>query len=174
MMDFQDLQTRTGQVEQAICELDDEHRELLDGLQNGLNIVRENLIRKKFEIDHLTEENKQLRQLIERLLDSVESKSMNALHDKLKGLHVQLNVLLEIFEDETATALGQVGEDLAKASQRSNADGGSDESADIVSPAPNGFLLGESSSLHDVETRIRDFSRNLTVCAENTENLRCE
>ena len=58
MTDFQDLQTRVGQVEQAICELDDEHRDLLNGLQNGLNIAREKLIRKKFEIDRLTEENK--------------------------------------------------------------------------------------------------------------------
>ena len=67
MTDFQDLQTRAGQVEQAICELDDEHRDLLNGLQNGLNIAREKLIRKKFETDRLTEENNELRQLIERL-----------------------------------------------------------------------------------------------------------
>ncbi len=146
MTDFQDLQTRVGQVEQAICELDDEHRDLLNGLQNGLNIAREKLIRKKFETDRLTEENKELRQLIERLLDSVESKPMNALHDKLKDLDVQLNVLLEISEDDTA--LGQVGEDPAEASQSSNADGGSDEPVDIVAPEPSGSLLGESSSLH--------------------------
>ncbi len=115
MTDFQDLQTRAGQVEQAICELDDKHRDLLNGLQNGLNISRENFIRMKFEIDRLTEENKALGQLIERLLDSVESKSKNALHDKLKDLDVQLNVILGNSEDETATAIGQVGQDLAKA-----------------------------------------------------------
>ena len=171
MTDFQDLQTRAGQVEQTICELDDEHRDLLNGLQNGLNIAREKLIRKKLEIDRLTEENKQLRQLIERLLDTVESKSKNALHDKLKDLDVQLNVLLDISEDETATALGQVWEDLAKASESNNADGGSEKPADIVSPEPNGSLLGESSSLHDIETRVRDLSCKITECVENTKNL---
>ncbi len=171
MTDFQDLHTRAGQVEQAICELDDEHRDLLNSLQNGLNIAREKLIRKKFETDRLTEENSKLRQLIERLLDSVESKSKNALHGKLKDLDVQLNVLLEMSEDETATALGQVGEDLATASQSNNADGGSDEPADIVSPAPNDSSLGESSSLHAIETRVRDLSCKLTECVENTENL---
>ncbi len=51
MTDFQDLQTRAGQVEQAICDLDDEHRDLLSSLQSGLNTAREKLIRKKFEID---------------------------------------------------------------------------------------------------------------------------
>ncbi len=172
MTDFQDLQTRAGQVEQTICELDDEHRDLLNGLQNGLNIAREKLIRKKFETDRLTEENKELRQLIERLLDSVESKPMKALHDKLKDLDVQLNVLLEISEDETA--LGQVGEDLAKASQSNNADGGSDEPADIVAPEPSGSLLGESSSLHDIETRVRDLSCKIAECGENTKNLPSE
>ena len=168
MTDFQDLQTRAGQVEQVISELDDEHRDLLNSLQNGLKIAREKLIRKKFEIDRLTEENKQLRQLIERLLDTVESKSKNALHDKLKDLDVQLNVLLDISEDDTA--LGQVGEDPAEASQSSNADGGSDEPADIVAPEPSGSLLGESSSLHDIETRVRDLSCKLTECVENTKN----
>ncbi len=171
MTDFQDLQSRAGQVEQAICELDDEHRDLLNGLQNGLNIAREKLIRKKFEIDHLTEENKKLRQLIERLLDSVKSKSKNALRDKLKDLDVQLNVLLEISEDQTATALGQVWEDLAKASHSDNADGGSDDPADIVSPEPNGSLLGESNSLHDIEARVRDLSCKLMECDEKTNNL---
>ncbi|MCH7777691.1 MAG: hypothetical protein IH878_14315 [Gemmatimonadetes bacterium] len=172
MTDFQDLQTRAGQVEQAICELDDEHRDLLNGLQNGLNIAREKLIRKKFETDRLTEENNELRQLIERLLDSVESKPMNALHDKLKDLDVQLNVLLDISEDDTA--LGQVGEDPAEASQSSNADGGSDEPADIVAPEPSGSLLGESSSLHDIETRVRDLSCKIAECGENTKNLPSE
>ena len=172
MTDFQDLQTRAGQVEQTICELDDEHRDLLNGLQNGLNIAREKLIRKKFETDRLTEENKELRQLIERLLDSVESKPMNALHDKLKDLDVQLNVLLDISEDDTA--LGQVGEDPAEASQSSNADGGSDEPVDIVAPEPSGSLLGESSSLHDIETRVRDLSCKIAECGENTKNLPSE
>ncbi len=171
MTDFQDLHTRAGQVEQAICELDDEHRDLLSSLQNGLNTAREKLIRKKFEIDRLAGENKKLRQLIERLLDSVESKSKNALHGKLKDLDVQLNVLLEMSEDETATPPGQVGEDLATASQGSNADGGSDEPANIVSSEPNGSLLGESSSLHDIETRVRDLSCKLTECVESTKNL---
>ncbi|MCH9053385.1 MAG: hypothetical protein IIA72_20395 [Proteobacteria bacterium] len=172
MTDFQDLQTRAGQVEQTICELDDEHRDLLNSLQNGLNIAREKLIRKKFETDRLTEENNELRQLIERLLDSVESKPMNALHDKLKDLDVQLNVLLDISEDDTA--LGQVGEDPAEASQSSNADGGSDEPADIVAPEPSGSLLGESSSLHDIETRVRDLSCKIAESGENTKTLPSE
>ncbi len=173
MPDFQDLQARAGQIEQAICELDDEHGDLLNSLQNGLNIAREKLIRKKFEIDRLAEENKKLRQLIEGLLDSVESKPKNALHDRLKDLDVQLSVLLEISEDETA--LGQVGEGPAQASQSNNADGGSDDPADIVAPEPNGSLLAGPSSLHDIETRVRDLSckltGKLTECVENTKNL---
>ncbi len=176
MTDFQDLQTRAGQVEKTIYELDEEHRDLLSSLQNGLNIARKKLIRKNVEIDCLAEENKKLRQLIERLLDSVENKSKNAFHGKLKDLDVQLNVLLEISDDETATAPGQAGEDLAKASQSNNADGGSDEPADIVSAAPTGSLLGESrsgesSSLHDIVTRVRELSCKLTECDEKTKNL---
>jgi hypothetical protein len=107
----------------------------------------------KFEIDRLTEENKELRQLIERLLDSVECKSKNAMHDKLKDLTVQLNVILGVSEGEIATALGQVGEDLAKASQSNNADGSSDE--------PSDSSVGESSSLQDIETRMQRLSGRL-------------
>jgi flagellar motility protein MotE (MotC chaperone) len=161
MTDFQDLQTRAGQVEQSICELDDKQRDLLNGLQSGLNTARENLIRMKFDIDRLTEENKELRQLIERLLDSVEGKSKNALHDKLKDLAAQLNVILGVSEDETATALGQVGEDLMKASQSNNADGSSDQPTDILSAESNDSSLAESSSLHDIETRVQNLSYKL-------------
>jgi hypothetical protein len=174
MKDFQDLQARAGQVEQAICELDDEHRDLLSSLQNGLNIAQEKLIQKKLEIDRLTGENNKLRRLMERLLEYVESKPKKALHDKLKDLDVQLNVLLRISEDETEPGQvgpGQVGEDPEKASQSNNAGGGGDEPADIVSPAPNGSLLDESSSLHDIKTRVRDLSCRLTESVEKTKNL---
>ncbi len=179
MKDFQDLQARADQVEQVICELDDEHRDLLGSLQNGLNFAQEKLIQKKLEVDRLTGENSKLRRLMERLLEYVESKPKKALHDKLKDLDVQLNVLLRISEDETAprqvgpgqVGPGQVGEDPAKASQSNNADAGGDEPADMVSPAPNGSLLGESSSLHDIKTRVRDLSCKLTESVEKTKNL---
>jgi hypothetical protein len=184
MKDFQDLQARADQVEQAICELDDEHRDLLSSLQNGLNFAQKKLIQKKLEVDRLTGENSKLRRLMERLLEYVESKPKKALHDKLKDLDVQLNVLLRISEDETVSRQvgpgqvgpgqvgpGQVGEDPAKASQSDNADAGGDEPADIVSPAPNGSLLGESSSLHDIKTRVRDLSCKLTESVEKTKNL---
>ncbi len=184
MKDFQDLQARAGQVEQAICELDDEHRDLLSSLQNGLNIAREKLIEKKFEIDRLTGENDKLRRLMERLLAYVESKPKKILHDKLKDLDVQLNVLLRMSEDETAPGIsqgetapgisedvtapgqvepGQVGECPAMASQSDDAEGGGDEPADIVSPAPDDSLLDEPSSLHDIKTRVRDLSYKLTA-----------
>jgi hypothetical protein len=158
---FQDLQTKVGRAEQSICELDDKHKDLLNGLQNGLNIARENLLRMKFEINRLTEENKEQRQLIERLLDCVEGKSKNALHDKLKVLTEQLNEILGASEDEIGIALGQVGEDLAEASQSNNADGGSDEPTDILSVEPNDSLLAESSSLHDIKTRVQNLSSKL-------------
>ena len=107
MKDFQDLRDRAGQVEQAIYELDDEHKDLLSSLQNGLNIAREKLIEKKLEVDRLTGENDKLRRLMERLLEYVESKPKKVLHDKLKDLDVQLNVLLQMSEDETAPGISQ-------------------------------------------------------------------
>ena len=178
------MQDRAGQVEQAICELDDEHRDLLSSLQNGLNIAREKLIEKKIEIDRLTGENDKLRRLMERLLAYVEGKPKKVLHDKLKDLDVQLNVLLQMSEDETAlgisedetapgisqdeTALGQVepghvADYPAMASQSDDAEGGGDEPADIVSPAPDDSLLDEPSSLHDIKTRVHDLSCKLTA-----------
>ncbi len=183
MKDFQDFQARADQVEQAICELDDEHRDLLSSLQNGLNIAQEKLIQKKLEVDRLTGENSKLRRLMERLLEYVESKPKQVLHDKLKDLDVQLNVLLRISEDETAfgisqdeTAPGQVGPEQvaeypATASQSDDADGGGDETAEIVCPAPNGSLSGEPSSLHDIKTRVRDLSCKLAENVERTTNL---
>jgi len=198
MKDFQDLQARAGQVEQAICELDDEHRDLLSSLQNGLNIAREKLIEKKLEIDRLNGENDKLRRLMERLLEYVESKPKKVLHDKLKDLDVQLNVLLRMSEDETAPGIsedetapgisedetapgisedetapgqvepGHVADYSAMASQSDGAEGGGDEPADIVSPAPDDSLLDEPrsdepGSLHDIKTRVHDLSCKLTA-----------
>ncbi len=180
MKDFQDLQARAGQVEQAICELDDEHRDLLSSLQNGLNIAREKLIEKKLEIDRLNGENDKLRRLMERLLAYVESKPKKVLHDKLKDLDVQLNVLLRMSEDETAPGIsedetapgqvepGHVADSSTMASQSDDAEGGGDEPADIVSPAPDDSLLDEPrsdepGSLHDIKTRVHDLSCKLTA-----------
>jgi predicted nucleic acid-binding Zn-ribbon protein len=161
MTDFQDLQTRVGQVELSIRQSDDKHRDLLNGLQSGLTTARENLTRMMFEIDRLSEENIELKQLIERLLDSVEGESKNALHNKLEDLTAQLNEILGASEEDIAIALGQVGEDLVQASQSNNADCSSDEPTNILSVEPNDSSLAESSSLHDLKIRAQNLSCKL-------------
>jgi hypothetical protein len=156
MANLHDLQSRAGQLERTICESDDQHGDLLGGLRDGLSTIRDRLIQLKIENDRLAEENTELKQIIEQLLGSVEGKSRNAMHDTLKDLDVQLNVLLRLSDDESAAALGDL-ERLA-ASTSHGADLHSDEPAGVVARETNSASSNEPSSLEEIQDRVRRLS----------------
>ena len=172
-VDFHDLQTRAGHLERTFCESDDQHGDLLSRLRDGLSTVHDKLIQMKLENDRLAKENAQLKQIIEQLLESLESKSRSALHDMLKGLDVQLNALLRLSDDESAAVLGDLlndphvkeanlgGLEQLQASQSHGADPASDEPADVLAREPDGASSNEPSSLEEIQNRMRNLSEQL-------------
>ncbi|NIR58028.1 MAG: hypothetical protein GWO02_00150 [Gammaproteobacteria bacterium] len=165
MTDVQDLQTRAGHVEQAMCEDSDRHKELLSDIQGRMDIVRDRLIEKKIEVDRLSKENRDLRRLIERLLGAVESKSPVALHDRLKDLDTQLSVLLDLSGDDSAVAASDAPEaawDPAGGSETRSANARSAESAALAVSAPSGGAASDASGLlSDIHSRVRKLCEQL-------------
>ena len=159
MADLHDLQTRAGHLEKTFCESDDQHGDLLNGLRDGLSIVRDRLIQMKLENDRLAQENAQLKQIIERLLGSIENKSRSGPHDMLKDLDLQLNALLRLSDNESAAVLGDLERLQASKSHGLNRD--SDELEDVAAREPNGAYSNESSSLEETRDRVRRLSEQL-------------
>jgi hypothetical protein len=113
----------------------------------------------KLENDRLAKENTQLKQIIEQLLESLESKSSSAQHDMLKDLDSQLNVLLRLSDDDSAAVLGDL--ERLQASQSRGADRASDELADVAAREPKGASSNEPSSLEEIQDRVRRLSEQL-------------
>jgi hypothetical protein len=161
MTDLHDLQTRAGHVEKAVHETDDQRGNLLSGLQDGLSTVRDRFIRMRIENDRLTEENTQLKEIVEQLLEFRENHSKDAWHDKLTGLDAQLNVLIELSGDDGVALDEDLGMGLVWDTKSIGADGGTDEPGGVVSSEPNGSSLAESRSLSDIQNRVRELSVQL-------------
>jgi len=106
MTDPHDLQTRAGEVEEAVGESNDQQGDLLDGIRDGLSAVHDRLIHMKIENARLVDENPRLKQMIVELLESLENKSKDPLHDKLLDLGSQLRVLLELSGADSGAVLG--------------------------------------------------------------------
>jgi hypothetical protein len=96
MSDLHDLQARVGDLGRAIVETDDQHGNLLNGLEAGLSQLREQLVGTAAANDRLTRENTELRAIAEQLLVAIETKPADSLHDKLAALDGQLHGLLEL------------------------------------------------------------------------------
>ncbi len=159
MADLHDLQTRAGHLEKTFCESDDQHADLLNGLRDGLSTVRDRLIQMKLENDRLAQENAQLKQIIERLLGSIENKARSGPHDMLKDLDLQLNALLRLSDDESAAVLGDPERLQASKGHGSGRDG--DAPADAAAREPSGAYSNESSSLEEIQDRVRRLSEYL-------------
>jgi len=69
IMDLHDLQTRAGEVEEAVGESNDQQGDLLDGIQGGFSAVRDRFIHVKIENDRLVDENTRLKQVSVELLE---------------------------------------------------------------------------------------------------------
>lgn len=168
MADLHDLQTRVGHLERTFCESDDQHGDLLSGLRDGLSTVHDRLIQIKLENDRLAKENAQLKQIIEQLLGSIESKSRSAPHDMLKDLDLQLNALLRLSDDESAAVLGDP--ERLQASKSHGSDRDSDAPADVAAREPNGAYSNESSSLEEIQDRVRRLSEQLPEDDRQTDS----
>ena len=96
MTDLHSLQARAGDLERAIAETDDRHGSLLSGLESGLSALRERLVEAKLTNDRLERENVELRTIAEQLLDGLENRPAETLHDKLAALDGQIHGLLEL------------------------------------------------------------------------------
>ncbi len=161
LTDLHDLQTRAGEVEEAVGESNDQQGDLLAGIRDGLSAVRDRLIHMKIENDRIVDENARLKQVVVELLESLENKSKNPLHDKLRDLDSQLSVLLELSGAGSAAGLGDSETGSLGASKSDGVDDDADEPAGALSPEANGASPNELGSLEDIEKRVSKLSEHL-------------
>jgi hypothetical protein len=122
----------------------------------------------KLENDRLTKENAQLKQIIEQLLGSIESKSRGALHDMLKDLDSQLNVLLRLSDGDSAAVLGDL--ERLQASKSRGSDRDRDAPADVAAREPKGAYSNESGSLEEIRDRVRMLSEQFPEDDRQTDS----
>ncbi len=161
MTNLHDLQTRASEVEKAVGESNDQKGDLLAGIRDGLSAVRDRLIHMKIENDRLVDENARLKQVIVELLESLENRSKDPLHDELRDLDSQLSVLLELSGADSTAGLGDLETGSLGASKSEGVDDDADEPAGALSPDANGASPNELSSLEYIEKRVRKLSEHL-------------
>lgn len=153
MTDKDELQSRVGQFEQAISALDNKQKALLQKLQDGLGLARQKLAERKLEIEHLKRENHELRQIVDRLLQSVEGQGKNAIGEQLGALDRELASLMALADDEAQPVADSDIEALAA------------QSGDDTTPraATAATTQGEdddelATTLSDIHRRIQDLA----------------
>ncbi len=99
--------------------------------------------------------------MIVELLESLENKSKDPLHDKLRDLDSQLSVLLELSGADSATGLGDSETGSLGASKSDGVDDDADEPAGALSLEANGASPTELGSLEDIEKRVSKLSEHL-------------
>ena len=157
MSDKEELHSRVGQFEQALSAFDSKQKALLHRLQDGLGLARQKLVERKLEIERLKRENRELRQIIDRLLQSVEEQSKDAMGEQLGALDRELASLMALADDETASA----GEPAGSVPDGRNEPGGDAPAAeavaevDIEADADDDEL---TSTFSDIQRRIQDLA----------------
>jgi len=153
MSDKEELHSRVGQFEQAISAFDSKQKALLRRLQEGLGLARQKLVERKLEVERLKHENLELRQIIDRLLESVEGQSKDAMGEQLGALDRELASLMALAEDETQpVAVGEVTTP-------------SGSQAESTTAQPDGAVAAETedddelaSTFSDIQQRIQDLA----------------
>lgn len=153
MSELDDLTAKLSDIEAKTSGLDSAQRQLLDKLQNGLERAHEALVGKKAEIARLSEENRRLRAITDRLLAAIESRAEAGFTDQLQDLDGRLAALLALSEDEAG---------------RETTD---ETSSDDPGTAANRTDEGERTpeSLSDIESRVERMLAEMGLEAEPEE-----
>jgi len=167
MSDKEELHSRVGQFEQAISAFDSKQKALLHRLQDGLGLARQKLVERKLEIERLKRENLELRQIIDRLLESVEGQSKDAMGEQLGALDRELASLMALAEDEThfpagdeeSAPAGPRHEETAKPAAQVAAEAAADDDDELA------------STFSDIQRRIQDLADQLPKGESATEVL---
>ena len=159
--DLHKLQTRASEIEEAISESNGQQGDLLDGIRDGLSTTHDRLSHMKIENARLVDENARLKQVIVDLLESLENKSKDPSHDKLRDLNSQLKVLLELSGADSGAVLGNSEAGSLGAPERNGVDDDTDEPAGALSLDANGTSLNGLGSLEYLEKRARKLSEHL-------------
>jgi len=157
MSDKEELHSRVGQFEQALSAFDSKQKALLHRLQDGLGLARQKLVERKLEIERLKRENRELRQIIDRLLQSVEEQSKDAMGEQLGALDRELASLMALADDE-AVAASEPASSVPAARDGPGGDAPSAEPAaevDIEADADDDEL---TSTFSDIQRRIQDLA----------------
>jgi len=157
MSDKEELHSRVGQFEQALSAFDSKQKALLHRLQDGLGLARQKLVERKLEIERLKRENRELRQIIDRLLQSVEEQSKDAMVEQLGALDRELASLMALADDE-AVAASEPASSVPAARDGPGGDAPSAEPAaevDIEADADDDEL---TSTFSDIQRRIQDLA----------------
>lgn len=157
MSDKEELHSRVGQFEQALSAFDSKQKALLHRLQDGLGLARQKLVERKLEIERLKRENRELRQIIDRLLQSVEEQSKDAMGEQLGALDRELASLMALADDEAVPA-SEPASSVPAARDGPGGDAPSAEPAadvDIEADADDDEL---TSTFSDIQRRIQDLA----------------
>ncbi len=160
MTDLHDMQTRAGDVEEAVGESNNQQGDLLDGIRDGLSAVHDRLIHMKIENARLVDENARLKQMIV-VLESLENKSKDPLHDKLLDLGSQLRVLLGLSGADSGAVIGNSVVGSLGAPKSGGVHDDTDEPAGALSLEANGTSVNELGSFEYIKKRVRKLSEHL-------------
>lgn len=169
MFDSEDLHGRVGQFEQAISAFDSKQKLLLERLQDGLALAREKLVERKHEVERLKRENLELRQIIDRLLESIEDRSKDAMGAQLGALDRELDSLMALAEEESpSVAVAAAPSTPASSVERAPA---SPDSAPTFAEASSASSDDDelASAFSDIERRIQELARHFPTGASDED-----
>lgn len=157
MSDKEELHSRVGQFEQALSAFDSKQKALLHRLQDGLGLARQKLVERKLEIERLKRENRELRQIIDRLLQSVEEQSKDAMGEQLGALDRELASLMALADDEAASA-GEPAGSVPDGRNEPDGDAPAAEAAEAVDIEADADDDELTSTFSDIQRRIQDLA----------------
>jgi len=166
MLDSEDLHGRVGQFEQAISAFHSKQKVLLERLQDGLALARERLVERKHEVERLKRENLELQQIIDRLLESIEGRSKDAMGDQLGALDRELDSLIALADEETPSA-AVAAVPSAPASPVERAPASPDSAPAFAKASSDDDEL--ASAFSDIERRIQELARHFPTGASAEE-----
>ena len=128
MSDISDLDERVGRIAETIGQSDGERANILSELQKRLGVIQgavasknAKLDEKDDEIRRLTEENGQLRELVQRLTALLETAKNDSLSEHLRSLDTAIDALAVLTEAAQAEAVEAEAEEPAPQPEESEA-----------------------------------------------------